>query len=120
MVTLVARYVGGGELGRTEIPQLLDRLRNLRLDELRLTDSTETLAEQRLDRLDAGAVTGDGDLLSEAVATLGTGPGGSCLSGGAGRGLEQMVFAVRGGGLDAIERQADDPAACARIFRAGR
>ena len=79
-----------------------------------------TLAEQRLDRLDAGAVTGDGDLLSEAVATLGTGPGGSCLSGGAGRGLEQMVFAVRGGGLDAIGRQADDPAACARIFRAGR
>ena len=53
MVTLVARYVGGGELGPTEIPQLLDRLRNLRLDELRLTDSTETLAEQRLDRLDA-------------------------------------------------------------------
>jgi len=92
MVTLVARYVGGGELGRTEIPQLLDRLRNLRLDELRLTDSTETLAEQRLDRLDAGAVIGDGDLLSEAVATLGTGPGGSCLSGGAGRGLEQMVL----------------------------
>lgn len=91
-----------------------------RFGDLRLTDATETLAEQRLDRLDAGAVTGDGDLLSEAVATLGTGPGGSCLSGGAGRGLEQMVFAVRGGGLDAIERQADDPAACARIFRAGR
>ena len=28
MVTLVARYVGGGEPDRTEIPQLLERLRN--------------------------------------------------------------------------------------------
>src|SRR6185503_13650918 len=54
------------ELGRAEIPQLLDRLRNLRLDELRLTDATEALAQQRLDSLDAGAVIGHRDLLSEA------------------------------------------------------
>ena len=39
MVTLGRATSAGAELGRTEIPQLLDRLRNLRLDELRLTDS---------------------------------------------------------------------------------
>ena len=47
------------ELGRAEIPQLLDRLRNFRLDDLGFSDPAETLAEQGLDGLDAGAVVGE-------------------------------------------------------------
>jgi len=46
------------ELGRSEIPQLLDRLRDLRLDELGLSDPAEAFAQERLDRLDPSAVVG--------------------------------------------------------------
>ena len=53
-----------------EVLHLIRACRHPRLEDIRLTDATESLSEQRLDRLDPRSVIRNGDLLPESLAAL--------------------------------------------------
>ena len=62
-----------------------------RFGDLRLTDATETLAEQRLDSLDPSTVVRNRDFLTEALPALGAGARRPRLPAGTRRSLEEYA-----------------------------